>query len=193
MFIKKLLLKIYKTISIHFQNIFRTRFNTDMYIAQCNIVTKIHKTTFSEYKNKYNGKDIAIIATGPSLNKYMPINWVHNKLKTKRAKLTCTICVSYNGTISNTENQDVLSTKREVDIFKLSDDQLNAIQEMFTSSEGGQSSFGDATNRGSVDLLTSSLATRIRKGRISTDGNITSIFKSANDNVIRESLKRFRK
>lgn len=129
-------------------------------------------------------------------NKYMPINWVHNKLKTKRAKLTCTICVSYNGTISNTENQDVLSTKREVDIFKLSDDQLNAIQEMFTSSEGdfiisssarGQSSFGDATNLGSVDLLNSSLATRIRKGSITTDGNITSIFKSANDNVIRES------
>ena len=55
------------------QNIFRTRYATDMYLAQLNIVAKNHKETFGEYKNKYFGKDITVIATGPSLNKYKPI------------------------------------------------------------------------------------------------------------------------
>lgn len=41
-------------------------------------VAKIHNKTFSEYKNKYCGKEIAIIATGPSLVKYIPIKNVIN-------------------------------------------------------------------------------------------------------------------
>ena len=126
----------------------------------------------------------------------MPLIWVNNKLQTKRAKLPGTICVSYNGTISNAENQNALSTKREVDIFKLSDDQLKAIQEMFTSSEGdfiisssarGQSSFGDSTNFGSVDLFTSSLANTVGKDRLTTRKNFESIFNDVRDNIICES------
>jgi hypothetical protein len=41
-------------------------------------VAKIHEKTFSPYKNMYNGKEIAIIATGPSLNDYAPIEGVIN-------------------------------------------------------------------------------------------------------------------
>ena len=36
-------------------------------------VSKTHDKTFSEFKNKFAGKDITIVATGPSLNKYKPI------------------------------------------------------------------------------------------------------------------------
>lgn len=136
-----------------------------------------------------------VMSSNLGSNKYMPTTWVHNRLKLKGARLTGTICVSYDGAL-NTNDIQSPSIDRNVNIFKLSKDQLKTIQEVFTSSEGdfiisssarGQSSFGDTTNLGSVDLLTSSLATRIRKGSITTDGNITSIFKSANDNVVRES------
>lgn len=76
--IRKLFLKIYKPISICWQNVFRTRFATDMYISQMNVVTLTHQKTFSEYKNIYNNKNVAIIATGPSLNLYKPISNVIN-------------------------------------------------------------------------------------------------------------------
>ena len=36
-------------------------------------IAKIHDKTFSPYKNCNVGKDIAIVATGPSLNKYKPL------------------------------------------------------------------------------------------------------------------------
>lgn len=77
------LIKILKCIGIIqliqlWQNVFRTRFATDMYLAKLNVVTKTHTETFGEYKNKYNGQSIAIIATGPSLNKYKPIDGVIN-------------------------------------------------------------------------------------------------------------------
>lgn len=136
-----------------------------------------------------------VMSSNLGSNKYMSTTWVHSRLKSKGARLTGTVCVSYDGAL-NTNDIHTSSTVRGVNIFKLSEGQLKTIQKLFTASAGdfiisssarGQSSFGDATNHGSVDLLTSSLATRIRKGSITTDGNITSIFKSANDNVIRES------
>ena len=68
----------YVQIAQFLQDIFRTRFATDMYLAKLNIVTKTHEKTFGEYKNKYNGQEIAIIATGPSLNNYKPIPNVIN-------------------------------------------------------------------------------------------------------------------
>ena len=40
---------------------------------QSHTVANIHKKTFGEYKNRFYGKDIAIIATGPSLNNYKNI------------------------------------------------------------------------------------------------------------------------
>lgn len=78
-FIRKILKHIgYKQISYFFQNLFRTRYQTDMYISQVNVVSNIHQKTFGEYRNKYYGKEIVIIATGPSLNKYKPITNVIN-------------------------------------------------------------------------------------------------------------------
>lgn len=67
-----LFLKLYYRFTAPFR-IFRTIEQQDRYLAQLNVVTETHKDTFGEYKNKYNGKDIVIIATGPSLNKYKPI------------------------------------------------------------------------------------------------------------------------
>lgn len=68
---KKLFINcIYKPISSFWQNIFRTRFQTDMYMAQVQVVSEVHKATFAKYKNIYLGKEVAIIGTGPSLNKY---------------------------------------------------------------------------------------------------------------------------
>lgn len=65
---------IYKVLSAFFQNIFRSRFALDMYIAQVQVVTKTHYKTFGKYKNIYSNQDLAIIATGPSLQKYKPIS-----------------------------------------------------------------------------------------------------------------------
>ena len=64
---------IYAIPSAKLQNIFRSRFQLDNYIMQTQTVAKIHSKTFSEYKNKYNGKELAIFATGPSLNRYKTI------------------------------------------------------------------------------------------------------------------------
>ena len=63
----------YVQVAQFLQNIFRTRYATDMYIAQVQVVSKTHEKTFGEYKNKHYGKDVAVIATGPSLNNYKPI------------------------------------------------------------------------------------------------------------------------
>ena len=51
----------------------RTCFDNDKYIAQCNIVMETHKETFGKYKGVNSGKEIVLIATGPSLNQYKPI------------------------------------------------------------------------------------------------------------------------
>lgn len=71
---KKILINtLYKPITTFFQNLFRTRYQTDMYIAQTQIVSNTHKKSFEKYKNFYTHKDIVIVATGPSLNMYRPI------------------------------------------------------------------------------------------------------------------------
>lgn len=44
-------------------------------IIQTNLSTfALHQKTFSRFKNIYHGKDIVIIATGPSLKEYVPID-----------------------------------------------------------------------------------------------------------------------
>lgn len=103
--IMKFILKIfgYKYIAMFFQNIFRTRFATDMYISQCNVVAETHKKTFRGYKNKYAGQDIAIIATGPSLTKYKPLNNVINigvnkAIFYEKVKLDYYFAIDYNVT-----------------------------------------------------------------------------------------------
>ena len=62
-------------------------------------VAKVHDRSFSEYKNKFAGKDIVIIATGPSLNKYKPIE----------------------NTINIGVNKSVLNEKLKLDIIFMQD------------------------------------------------------------------------
>ena len=38
-----------------------------------NVIQELHKDTFKPYKNIYSGKDIVLVATGPTLNYYVPI------------------------------------------------------------------------------------------------------------------------
>lgn len=65
-----------------FTKIFRTMFRTvpmqDWYLAQLNVVKEVHKESFKGYKNKYAGRDIAIIATGNTLKFYQPLENVIN-------------------------------------------------------------------------------------------------------------------
>ena len=50
-----------------------------MRINQFNLSTaKMHEKAFSPFKNKYAGKEVAVIACGPSLNEYIPIPGVIN-------------------------------------------------------------------------------------------------------------------
>ena len=76
--IKRIIKKFYIIPSIIIQNFIRTVHKENMYISQANVVSLTHQKTFGEYKNKHEGKEIAIIATGPSLNKYKPIEGVIN-------------------------------------------------------------------------------------------------------------------
>ena len=75
--IKKVLKILYnvffKNLSIVIQKFFRTVDEQNFYISKALVVNQVHQETFKEYKNKYNGKEIAIIATAPSLNNYKPI------------------------------------------------------------------------------------------------------------------------
>lgn len=38
-----------------------------------NSVQSIHQETFKPYKNKYNGRDVVVVATGPTLKAYQPL------------------------------------------------------------------------------------------------------------------------
>ena len=72
--IKSILRKLgYKKITSFFQNLFRTRYSLDMYISQSLIVRDVNTNAFAKYRNKHIGQDVVLIATGPSLNKYKPI------------------------------------------------------------------------------------------------------------------------
>lgn len=106
MIIFKLIRKIfillgYERISGFMQNLFRSRFATDMYISQVQVISRTHEKTFIEYKNKFNGKEIAIIATGPSLNKYKPLKDVINigvnkAIFAEKIKLDFFFAIDYN-------------------------------------------------------------------------------------------------
>ena len=73
-----LLSHIYHGITSPFRKFIRTVEQENQYMAQLNVVTETHKKTFGEFKNKYHDKDIVIVAPGPSLNKYKPLNNVIN-------------------------------------------------------------------------------------------------------------------
>lgn len=47
-------------------------------IMQCLTVFNLHQKTFTPFKNIHQGKDVVLVATGPSLNDYVPIdNAIH--------------------------------------------------------------------------------------------------------------------
>lgn len=43
------------------------------YLANLNSVNNLHQKTFPQYKNFHNGKEVVLIASGPSLNEFRPI------------------------------------------------------------------------------------------------------------------------
>lgn len=98
----KKMLKLYIPISSFLQNLYRTRLQTDLYLSQIQIVNNVHKETFSKYKNLYKGKDLAIIATGPSLAKYKPLENITNiavnsAIKYDNIKFDYFFSIDYNG------------------------------------------------------------------------------------------------
>ena len=58
--------------------LYKNKHITDREMLHLLTVAKIHNKTFSRYKNCNYGKDIVLIATGPSLNKYIPLKNVIN-------------------------------------------------------------------------------------------------------------------
>lgn len=101
--------KIYKFLSSNIQNIFRTTYRDHIYISQANAVSLLHQKTFGRYKNYYIGKEIAIIATGPSLNKYIPIDGVINigvnkALLYNKINLDYFFAIDYNATKDYIDN-----------------------------------------------------------------------------------------
>ena len=59
--------------SIFIQKFIRTVDEQNYYTSRAIVVNQVNSEAFSKYKNIYNGKDIVIIASGPSLNDYIPI------------------------------------------------------------------------------------------------------------------------
>lgn len=63
---------------IDFQNSLPVKRYDERDLLRALTVAKIHDKTFSEYKNKFCGRDVVILATGPSLNDYKPLEGVVN-------------------------------------------------------------------------------------------------------------------
>lgn len=76
--IRFLFFKVYFNLTSPIRYFFRTIESHDKLMEQINIIKEVHNKTFGDYKNKYFGKEIAIFATGPSLNKYKIIPNVIN-------------------------------------------------------------------------------------------------------------------
>lgn len=102
MITKKNIIDLYVKVSSCFQNVFRTRLRTDFYISQTHVVAMTNHEAFAKYKNMYNGQSIAIIATGPSLNKYKLLNnviniGVNSAIKNENIKLDYLFINDYTG------------------------------------------------------------------------------------------------
>lgn len=72
-FFKQLYMKTLAPISIFFQKFVRTVDEQNYYASRAIVVNQVNNEAFAKYKNMYAGKEIAIIASGPSLNKYVPL------------------------------------------------------------------------------------------------------------------------
>jgi len=76
--LKKIYARTFMRVSVGLQDFFRTTNRQNFFMAKTLVMNQVHRETFGEYKNKYNGKEIVIVATGPTLNQYKPIeNAVH--------------------------------------------------------------------------------------------------------------------
>lgn len=99
--------KLYLIPSSIVQSFIRTIHSQNMYISQANIVTMTHQETFGPYKNKHFGEDVAIIATGPSLNKYKPLDNVIN-IGMNKAFFADNINLSYYFSFDHIANKDYI-------------------------------------------------------------------------------------
>lgn len=76
--LKKLYARTFMIFSVALQELFRTTNRQNFFMAKTLVMNQVHRETFGEYKNKYNGKEVVVVATGPSLNNYKPIpNAIH--------------------------------------------------------------------------------------------------------------------
>lgn len=60
------------------QNIYRLIYSQDMHDLQSLNVFFTHQETFGKYKAIHTGKEVALIACGPSLNRYRPVSGAIN-------------------------------------------------------------------------------------------------------------------
>lgn len=90
----KIIRYILRNIDAYLQNIFRTQYDNDMKLANTLAVSVQHQNTFGKYKGCYTGKEVAIIATAPSLNNYRQIENVIN-IGVNRAFLKDNIKLDY--------------------------------------------------------------------------------------------------
>lgn len=90
-FLKKIYLYTIAPFSILIQKFIRTIDEENYYMSRAIVVNQVNSEAFSKYKNIYSGKEIAIIAAGPSLEKYVPLEntinisvngaFLHEKIK----------------------------------------------------------------------------------------------------------------
>lgn len=106
-YVLRILKKCYTIPSSIVQNFIRTVYAQNMYISQVNVVTTTHKETFGEFKNKHNGQDIVLIATGPSLNKYKKIENTIN-IGVNKAIFNKDLKFDYYFTIDHAINEDYI-------------------------------------------------------------------------------------
>lgn len=102
-----------------------------------------------------------------SQNKFIPLKWVHDELKTKGARLTVTIGMCCNVVqVATAKNAPMFSVN--YGNVELTDTERSAIQKMFlgytgdfllSSASVGQSSLGGQTPLGAMDIFTAMLVT----------------------------------
>lgn len=91
----------YRQVSLLLQNIFRSRFETDMYISQCSVVRETHNETFRKYYLGLIGAEICTYywntASLTTEEKSFFFDTIHNFVK----KHNLSNFRTYNFTISN--------------------------------------------------------------------------------------------
>lgn len=111
-------------------------------------------------------------------NKFIPLKWVHDELKTKGARLTATIGMCCN-VVQTASPKKAPTFSVNYGNIELSDTEIESIQKMFLGYRGdfilssasvGQSSLGGDTPLGAMDLFTAVLVTNFED--MSYDGSL---------------------